>query len=71
MKSKSTIRFDEDSFDLEQHKRTTENIVREKKRIKNVHSQIKRGKIILGIVTIAIFFGLFYLAAKLGLMQIF
>jgi hypothetical protein len=70
MKNTNTIRFDEDSFDLAEHKRAADAIIREKARVKRVRRQVKTGKIILAVVTIIIFFILFFIAAELGIMSI-
>ncbi|MCL2578074.1 MAG: hypothetical protein FWE27_08500 [Defluviitaleaceae bacterium] len=68
---KTSTRFDEDKFDLDAHKRAADVVKREKARDNRIRNQVKRGKIIVAVVTIVIFFILFYIAAELGLMQIF
>lgn len=67
--AKNAMRFDEDSFDLEEHKKAADKIIREKARDKRVRRQVKFGKIILAIVTIVIFFVLFFVAVELGFMS--
>jgi hypothetical protein len=67
---KNTMRFDEDSFDLHAHKKAATAVTQEKARVKRVRRQVKYGKIMLAIVTIIIFFILFFVAAELGLMNI-
>jgi len=71
MNTKPTVSFDEDKFDLAKHKEAAEAIVKEKARTNRIRKQVRRGKIILAIATIAIFFALFYIAAQIGLMQVF
>ncbi|MCL2225549.1 MAG: hypothetical protein FWB96_11340 [Defluviitaleaceae bacterium] len=71
MNTKSTMRFDEDSFDLAAHKKAADAVTREKARVSRVRKQVRRGKIILAVVMVVIFFALFYIAAELDLMQIF
>jgi hypothetical protein len=67
---KQAMRFDEDSFDLTEHKRAADAIIREKARISRVRRQVKIGKIILAVVTIIIFFILFFVAAEMGIMSL-
>ncbi|MCL2456023.1 MAG: hypothetical protein FWD19_00565 [Defluviitaleaceae bacterium] len=69
MKNTNTMRFDEDSFDLSEHKRAADAVTREKARAKRVRRQVKTGKIILAVVTVIIFFILFFVAAELGIMS--
>ena len=71
MNTKTSMRFDEDKFDLNAHKKAAEEVTREKARISHMRKQVRRGKIIVAVVTILAFFLLFYLAAQLGIMQIF
>ena len=68
---KTSMRFDEDKFDLDEHKKAADSVKREKARETHVRKQVQRGKVIVAVVTIAIFFVLFYVAAELGIMQIF
>ena len=68
-KNTTTMRFDEDKFDLSEYKKTADAEMREKARIKRVRRQVKIGKIMLAFVTIIIFFILFYIAAQLGWMN--
>jgi hypothetical protein len=68
-KNINAMRFDEDSFDLAEHKKAADAVTREKARVKRVRRQVKYGKIILAVVTIIIFFLLFFIAAELGLMS--
>jgi len=68
---KTSMRFDEDKFDLEAHKKDADTAKREKARENTRNQLVKRGNIIVAVVTILIFFLLFYIAAELGLMQIF
>ncbi|MCL1845266.1 MAG: hypothetical protein FWF77_05130 [Defluviitaleaceae bacterium] len=63
------MRFDEDNFDLGEHKKAADAVKREKANAERKRRQIKFGKIMLAIVTIIIFFGLFYIAAELGWMN--
>jgi hypothetical protein len=65
------MRFDEDKFDIDEHKKAADAQTREKARVKRVRKQVKRGKLVVAIITIVIFFALFYIAAELGIMQIF
>ncbi|MCL2048893.1 MAG: hypothetical protein FWG87_09215 [Defluviitaleaceae bacterium] len=67
-KSTNAMRFDEDNFDLSDHKKRADAVVREKARTKRLTRQVRTGKIILAIVSIIIFFILFYIAVQLGFM---
>ena len=69
-KNVKTLRFDEDGFDLSEHKKAADASTKQKARVKRVRRQIKYGKIILAILTIVLFFVLFIAAAELGLMNI-
>ena len=69
MKNTSTMRFDEDKFDLTEHKKMADAVTKEKARIKRMRRQVRIGKIMLAIITIIIFFILFILAAELGWMN--
>jgi hypothetical protein len=68
MQKSTNMRFSEDSFDLKEHRRAADTIIREKARINRVRRQVKIGKIVLAVVTIIIFFILFFVAAELGIM---
>lgn len=71
-KATKAIRFDEDSFDLDEHKNAAKKAVdasmREQSRIKRRNRQIKFGKVMLAIATAVIIFALFFLASQHGLM---
>jgi hypothetical protein len=67
-KNVNTMRFDEDSFDLSEHKKAADAVTREKARVKRIRRQVRLGKIVIVVVTIIIFFALFLLAAELGWM---
>lgn len=67
--SKNAMRFEEDAFDLAEHKRAADAIIREKARQKRVRRHVKIGKVILAIATVAVFFILFIVAANMGLMN--
>ena len=64
-----SMRFDEDLFDPVEHKKAAIAVTREKARKKRVRRQVKFGKIALAVVTIIVFFLLFFIAAQLGLMN--
>ncbi|MCL2387226.1 MAG: hypothetical protein FWC89_06710 [Defluviitaleaceae bacterium] len=68
-KNVKTMRFDEDSFDLTEHKKAADASTRKKARVKRVRRQLKYGKIIIAVLTIILFFVLFFIAAELGLMN--
>jgi hypothetical protein len=63
------MRFDEDKFDLTEHRKAASADKREKDRLKRVRRQVKIGKISLAIVSIIIFFALFFVATQLGWMN--
>ncbi|MCL2356180.1 MAG: hypothetical protein FWC70_03325 [Defluviitaleaceae bacterium] len=69
LKPTTTMRFDEDGFDLNEHKKAADTVKREKARVERVRRQVKVGKVMLAIVTVIIFFILFYVAAELGWMS--
>jgi hypothetical protein len=59
------ISFDEDNFDLHEHKKAAEVTIREKTREKRIRRQIAIGKTVLAIVAISIFFLLFYIITEI------
>ncbi|MCL2197501.1 MAG: hypothetical protein FWB80_01120 [Defluviitaleaceae bacterium] len=67
--NKNTMSFDEDSFDLAEHKRAADAVTREKARVSRIRRQVRIGKIMLAVVTVIIFFALFIIAAELGWMN--
>ena len=68
-KNTNAMRFDEDSFDLTEHKKAADAVAREKARVERVRRQVRFGKIMLAVVTILIFFVLILVARDLGLMN--
>lgn len=54
------IKFDEDSFDLDEHKKAVDAIVQEKARNKRIRRNIKIGKILLAITAPIIAVLLYY-----------
>jgi hypothetical protein len=69
-KNINAMRFDEDSFDLTEHKKAADAIAREKARAERVRRQVRFGKIMLAVVTIIVFLVLFLVAGELGLMNL-
>jgi hypothetical protein len=63
-KPQPVISFEEDSFDLAEHKKMADNAAREKIREKRIRRQIAFGKTVLAVVAISIFFLLFYLITE-------
>ena len=57
----NSLNFEEDAFDLEEHRQKAQNIVAKKARIKDKERQISIGKALLAVAAIAIAVGLFYL----------
>ncbi|MCL1884919.1 MAG: hypothetical protein FWF81_14330 [Defluviitaleaceae bacterium] len=68
-KNTTSMRFDEDNFDLAEHKKKADQVAREKARIEKIRRQVKFGKIMLVIATTVIFFILFLVAVQLGWMD--
>jgi hypothetical protein len=66
-KNISTMRFDEDAFDLIEHKKAADAVIREKARIKRVHRKVKYGKALLVVATVVVFFVLFFIAGEIGI----
>ncbi|MCL1878069.1 MAG: hypothetical protein FWF80_04360 [Defluviitaleaceae bacterium] len=69
LKPTTATRFDEDNFDLGEHKKAADAVKRDKAHAERKRRQVKYGKVVLAIVTVIIFFGLFYIAAELGWMN--
>jgi len=61
------ISFDEDAFDLNEHKKEAAAFSRKKAREKRVRRQVLIGKIMLGVATVIVFLLLFLVARELGL----
>ena len=67
---KNTTRFEEDFFDLAEHKKAADTIIKSKAREERVRRQVKYGKFILAIVMILIFFLLIYGSIQLGIIRV-
>jgi len=59
--AKNMINFDEDTFDLEAHKKTADALIRKKSRIKRARRIIAFGKVVLTILAFAIAILSYYL----------
>ena len=57
--------FNEDSFDLEEHKRAADNATRVKTRRARLRRHVVLGKAIITVVAFAIFFLLYYMATQI------
>ena len=57
------LNFEEDSFDLDEHKRAADMLVQDKIRLKSVCRKIKVGKVLLGIAALIIAVALYYVLA--------
>jgi len=58
------IKFDEDTFDLTEHRKAADTVCREKARVRRIRRQLALGKIFLAIAAFAIFLLLYYIAAN-------
>jgi len=59
--------FDEDKFDLDEHKKAADAVAREKARIKRVRRQVAVGKVLMTIAAFLIFMLLIIIAVTTGL----
>ena len=57
------IRFDEDSYDIDEHRRKAEAVVEKKSRIKRIRRNIGFGKVLMAIAALIISIALFYFAS--------
>jgi len=57
------LRFDEDSYDLNEHRKKAEAVVEKKSRIKRIRRNIGVGKILMAIAALVISIALFYFAS--------
>jgi len=57
--------FDEDTFDLSEHKKAADAVTREKARVKRVRRQLKVGKVILAVIAVIVCLLLSYVAFEL------
>jgi len=59
-----SLAFDEDTFDLAEHKKAADAVTKKKSRFKRIRRQVVIGKVILAIVAVIIFFLIYYLAVN-------
>jgi len=57
------LNFEEDSFDLDEHKKAADMLVQDKIRLKSVSRKIKFGKALLAIAALIIAVALYYVLA--------
>jgi len=65
--NRKVMSFDEDSFDLNAHKKAADTVTREKARVKRVRRQVVVGKVVLAIVAFFVFILIFIIVAATGL----
>jgi len=59
------LRFDEDTFDLQAHKKAADTLKREKARIKRIRRNIMLGKTVLAVAALSVSVLLYYLVSVL------
>jgi len=59
--------FEEDSFDLAEHKKAADTVTRQKAHVKRVRRQVAIGKAVMAVAAFIIFLLLFIIAAAAGL----
>lgn len=66
-----SIRFEEDTFDLAEHKKAADAVTREKNRVNKIRRQVVVGKVIMAFAAFAIFFLIYYVLVATDILSLF